>query len=66
MINQQIFNILSYLDPGTGGLFLQMLIAGVLGGLVWLKFTWKNILAKFSGNKKKRPKEQDTKDNAST
>ena len=30
----------AYLDPGTGSFILQMLIASVLGGLLYAKLAW--------------------------
>jgi hypothetical protein len=37
------FEILAYLDPGTGSFFIQILIASFLGGLVWIKLAWGSI-----------------------
>lgn len=31
---------LAYLDPGTGSLILQMLVAGALGALVYMRVAW--------------------------
>ena len=31
---------LAYLDPGTGSLILQMLVAGVFGALIYIRFAW--------------------------
>ena len=36
---------LGYLDPGTGSLFLQLLLGGVAGFLVVLKLSWRRILS---------------------
>ena len=30
----------AYLDPGTGSLILQMLVAGALGALVYMRVAW--------------------------
>ena len=38
----------AYLDPGTGAFVLQLLLAGLLGGLYALKVFWKNIRGFFS------------------
>lgn len=38
---------LAYLDPGTGSLFLQILLGGVAGLLVILKLFWRRMLAFF-------------------
>ena len=32
-----------YVDPGTGSYILQIIIAGLLGGLFALKMSWKSI-----------------------
>ena len=34
----------AYLDPGTGSFILQMLAAGVLGGLFAIKTFWRQII----------------------
>ena len=36
-------NAFAYLDPGTGSFMLQMLIAGILGGLFAIKTYWAKI-----------------------
>ena len=36
-----------YLDPGTGSLIIQVLIASFLGGLFLLKVYWKKVKAWF-------------------
>lgn len=38
---------LGYLDPGTGSLFLQLLLGGVAGLLVVLKLSWRRLLSVF-------------------
>jgi hypothetical protein len=35
----------AYLDPGTGSLMLQMLIAGVMGALFTMKLYWYRVKA---------------------
>lgn len=37
----------AYLDPGTGSLMLQMMIAGILGGLATIKLYWYRIKSFF-------------------
>jgi drug/metabolite transporter (DMT)-like permease len=37
-------NAYAYLDPGTGSYFLQLLIAGLLGALFFIKTFWRGIL----------------------
>lgn len=39
---------LAYLDPGSGSFILQLLIAGILGGLVALRMSWGKIKARFT------------------
>ncbi len=38
----------AYIDPGTGSMILQGIIAGVVGGLVVIKIYWQRIKAIFS------------------
>lgn len=38
----------AYLDPGTGSYVLQLVLAGVLGGMFAVKLFWKNIKGFFS------------------
>ena len=38
----------AYIDPGTGSMVLQGIIAGVVGGLVVIKMYWQRIKAIFS------------------
>ena len=37
---------MAYLDPGTGSLVTQMVIAGLLGAGIFLKAFWKKIFKK--------------------
>lgn len=47
-----IFFKLNYLDPGSGSLLVQLLAAGLLGGLgIMLKMFWGRIKAFFKGEK---------------
>ena len=39
----------AYIDPGTGSYIVQVLIAGLLGVLVSLRFYWARIKAFFKG-----------------
>jgi hypothetical protein len=43
--------VLAYLDPGTGSIILQSLVAGFLGALVALKVYWGKIIGFFRRNK---------------
>jgi hypothetical protein len=41
----------AYLDPGTGSIILQGLIAGIALGLSTIKFWWGKVSGFFSWNK---------------
>ncbi len=43
--------ILGYLDPGSGAMIFQMIIASVVGAGVAIKLFWRNILSFFSSDK---------------
>jgi hypothetical protein len=43
---------LAYIDPGTGSLVLQMLIAGVVGGLAFFRGAIFGFLGIFKGGRK--------------
>jgi hypothetical protein len=38
----------AYLDPGSGSFILQLLVAGILGGLVALRMSWSKLKARFT------------------
>jgi len=38
---------LAYLDPGSGSFLLQLLLAGILGGLFVVKMSWSRIKGFF-------------------
>lgn len=40
-----------YLDPGTGSMLIQILLAALLGAGVAIKIFWRNIKAFFTGKK---------------
>ena len=50
-----LFSILNkpvpYLDPGSGSMLIQIIIAAVLGAGVAVRVFWKNIKAFFTGKK---------------
>jgi hypothetical protein len=50
--------LIAYLDPGSGSLILQLLIAGLMGAGLLVKVFWKKIKALFSRSSVK--KEDDT------
>lgn len=37
----------AYLDPGSGSFLLQLLIAGIVGGLFLLRMSWAKVKAFF-------------------
>jgi hypothetical protein len=39
----------AYLDPGTGSIIIQLLIAVIIGGLVSIRIFWGKIRARFKG-----------------
>ena len=43
--------VLLYIDPGTGSIILQAIVAGVAGVSLFIKFGWHRIL-RFFGLKK--------------
>jgi len=42
---------LAYLDPGTGSIAIQMVVGGVLGGLLVIKLFWRRIVAFLTGRR---------------
>ena len=46
-----IMHILAYIDPGTGSIILQALVASVVGAAIAVKLFWHRIL-KFLGIRK--------------
>jgi membrane-anchored glycerophosphoryl diester phosphodiesterase (GDPDase) len=47
------YETLAYLDPGSGSLLIQLIIAVLVGGLVFLKSYWSKIRSFFSKATKK-------------
>lgn len=43
-------NASAYLDPGSGSYILQMLVAGLLGGVYAIKLYWAKIVNFFKGS----------------
>jgi len=41
--------VFAYIDPGTGSYLLQILLAGLFGGLLFLRIFWKKVKAFFTG-----------------
>ncbi|MBM2829307.1 MAG: hypothetical protein HW411_97 [Gammaproteobacteria bacterium] len=51
-----ISNAHAYIDPGTGSLLIQGLLAAIAGAMVTIKIYWHRILT-FFGRKRDREKE---------
>ena len=49
----------AYIDPGTGSLIIQALIASFVGGLFLLKVFWRNVRAFFSNLFSKAKRDND-------
>jgi len=57
----------AYIDPGTGSLFLQILIAGVVGFLFTLKTFGRNIksfIKEFTSRRSSKPSQEQKNDDA--
>ena len=52
----------AYLDPGTGGMLLQLLLGGFAAALVVLRLYWHSFKAWLSGNKPAPPPRDDGKE----
>jgi len=59
LLAEIFFKPLAYLDPGTGSLLIQLLLAGLLGIGVAIRIFWKNIKGLFTKNNKEH---EDTND----
>ncbi len=56
-----MFGPLAYMDPGTGSLFLQLLLGGVAGLAVFVKLFWQRILSFFGmGPKEVEPQQPES------
>lgn len=42
----------AYVDPGSGSMLLQVLLGGVAGVIILIKWYWQRFLALFRGEKK--------------
>jgi len=47
----------AYIDPGTGSLLLQGLIAAIAGSLAAIKIYWSRIKSFFADKKENKPSE---------
>lgn len=50
-----LLRVQPYLDPGSGSILLQVLVAGLLGGAFIVKSYWKKIKTLFTGKKDTDP-----------
>jgi hypothetical protein len=46
-----------YLDPGSGSVLIQIVIATILGGLIAIRVFWSRLISRFKGGA--RPSEED-------
>ena len=53
----RMYGLIAYIDPGTGSMVLQALIAGIVGAAFAIKLFWKNITIFVSGLFGKKSKE---------
>jgi len=54
-----MMNSLLYIDPGSSSMIVQMLVAGALGIVFFLKNIWNFIKSFFVANKKNELDEKD-------
>ncbi|MGD8384154.1 MAG: hypothetical protein PVF89_01985 [Lysobacterales bacterium] len=48
----------AYLDPGTGSMFLQVILGGIAAVGVAIKLYWHKLLAAFGLRKKEQPEDE--------
>lgn len=48
-----------YLDPGSGSLLIQLILAAVLGAGVAVRIFWKRIKALFTGKQPEAEQDED-------
>jgi len=54
---------LLYVDPGSGSYIVQVIVAAALGAAFWIKMSWQRLKAFFTGNKIKKEKPTEKKEN---
>ncbi len=52
--------VMGYIDPGTGSIILQAIVAGIVGGAVAVKLFWHRILTFFGIKKQTKNDEEHT------
>jgi len=55
-----LLSVLVYIDPGTGSIILQAVVASVVGAAIAVRLFWHRIL-KFLGLRKGNPAEPESK-----
>ena len=53
----------AYIDPGTGSIIAQAIVAAVVGGLVLIKTYWRKLKMVFSRKKDGLPIAENSEDN---
>jgi hypothetical protein len=48
-----------YLDPGSGSVLIQIIIATILGGLIAIRVFWSRLIARFKGGARQAEQETD-------
>ncbi len=56
-----MFGPLAYMDPGSGSLFLQLLLGGVAGLAVVVKLFWHRVLSLLGLARDQAPEDADLK-----
>lgn len=54
-------NVFLYIDATTGGMALQVILSGLVGGLVIVKLFWRNLVSTIL---RRKPEEEDPEDAA--
>lgn len=54
----------AYLDPGTGSMIIQGLIAGITGGIVVLRLYWAKVKSFFAGSHEQHDSTESADDSA--
>mgnify|MGYP006971720408 CR=1 FL=1 len=54
-ITLSLLNIFLYIDPGTGSIILQAIIASVVGAAFFIRLFWHRILRVFGVKKETEP-----------
>ena len=56
----------AYVDPGTGSFLFQMIVAGLLGALMYVKMAWQTIKSFFVDRFARNSSETDKEANGKT